>query len=290
LKKNPYTLPADAASFIPHRDTMRLIDSLDMVEPDIGKASMTIRRESIFYESHLGLNPVAFVELIAQTAAAHNGYMNLINKKPVRPGFLAAVKDFYINGSAPEGNKVYININRVLDLNQATVLEGNVISENGVEFAAGTLNMWIFDDALPLPSDSGHGIPFDGNPMPYPVRSSDGRDAVSTYVINHIRVQQTDEATLSPDFVGFKGHFPGLPVLPGIVTLQMAVISTEALLKKRIRLHKVDKTKFIQPTLPNQWVNIECRIDHDEKGPFSRVQFFLNHQKIASVILHFEEV
>ena len=296
MNQNPYTLPADVRSFIPHRDAMLLINSLDIVEPDTGKASAIIRRENIFYEPLTGLNPVAFVELIAQTAAAHNGYMDLMHKSPIHPGFLAAIKDFHTNGIVKEGDSLHIHIQRVLEINNATVLEGRVESENGAKIAAGTLNLWIFDEVLLLPQERGNEIPVNGKLIPSGIKLGKNRDAVSSYITDHIRIQKADEAMLAagicfaPDFVGFKGHFPNSPILPGIITLQVAVVSTEILLKNRICLKKVDKTKFLQPALPNQWVNIECTIHKDEKGQYSRVQFSADNHKIASVMLHFEEI
>jgi len=296
MKKNLFTLPSDARFFIPHRDAMLMIDTLDVVEPDMGKASVLIRKDNIFYEDDVGLNPVAYVECIAQTAAAHNGYMDLMEQNTVRPGFLAAVKDFHVPCPAKEGDKLDIQVKRILEINHATVLEGKITTGGGVTVAVGTLNLWIIDDELPSSVGAADKNLSAGTPLPSGFEIGRSRDLVSRYILDHLRLVNTDKDMVSAgirfnsDFIGFNGHFPASPVLPGIVTLQMAVISTEICLNNRIQLLKVDKTKFMQPALPDQWVDIECKARKEEKDCASRVTFSTDDRKIASVMLHYVQL
>ncbi len=48
---NVHTLPSDVESFVPHRDSMLLLDKLQKVELDTGQAEVTVRSSNIFYEN-----------------------------------------------------------------------------------------------------------------------------------------------------------------------------------------------------------------------------------------------
>jgi len=296
MKKNLFTLPSDARFFIPHRDAMLMIDTLDVVEPDMGKASVIIREDNIFYEADAGLNPVAYVECIAQTAAAHNGYMDLMDQRAVRPGFLAAVKDFHVPCPVEEGDKIDIQVKRILEINNATVIEGGITNGDGATVAVGTLNLWIIENELPSLVGVVDKNLSAGTPLPSGFGIGRPRDLVSRYILDHFRLVNTDKdmvtagISFNSDFIGFNGHFPSSPVLPGIVTLQIAVISTEICLNNPIQLLKVDKTKFMQPVLPDQWVDIECKVRKDEKECTSRVTFSADDRKIASVMLQYVQL
>ena len=62
----------------------------------------------------------------------------------------------------------------------------------------------------------------------------------------------------SPDFIGFSGHFPGNPILPAIVQIMMALISTEKYKGCRLEAAGVEKAKFHIPIQPDQEIEVEC--------------------------------
>ena len=49
------------------------------------------------------------------------------------------------------------------------------------------------------------------------------------------------------EFIGFQGHFPGKPVLPGVCNIQAVIVMLQALEKKDIRLKEVVSAKFLSP-------------------------------------------
>ncbi len=293
---NVYPLPSEVLPFVSHRGVMLLIDRLEKVEPDKGQAGMTVKNSNIFYENKSGLNPVAFIELIAQTAAAYNGYVDMSNNRPVRPGFLVGVKEFQITGSAAAGDKLEIEIKRILDIYNATVIEGNVRLDDGTTIAAGVLNLWIFNEEPPSAPDVPAAVPIPGEHSEAAVELGRDRCAVGSYIFESLRIVKADEEKLTtciafePRFIGFQGHFPQAPILPGVVMLQTAVASTELLLKKCLRFKTVDKAKFMDQVLPNQMLKTECTVSSGAEGRQSRVQLSVDDKKVASVIFSFEEV
>ena len=292
---NLYPLPSDVLSFVSQRGGMLLIDQLEKVEPDKGRASMTVRNSNVFYEHKGGLNPVAFIELIAQTAAAYNGYIDMSNNRPVRPGFLVGVKEFQITGSAAAGDKLEIEINRVLEIYNATVLDGKICSDDGTTIASGILNLWILNEEPPSAPDVADTVPVSGEHSKAAVELGRDRCAVGSYIFERLRIVKKEEDKLTtciafePGFIGFQGHFPQAPILPGVVMLQTAVASTELLLKKCLRFSKVDKAKFMDQVLPNQLLKAECTVSSGAKGRQSRVQLSVDDKKVASVIFRCEE-
>jgi 3-hydroxyacyl-[acyl-carrier-protein] dehydratase len=54
------------------------------------------------------------------------------------------------------------------------------------------------------------------------------------------------------DFTGFKGHFPGRPVLPGVCKIQAVIAALELWHKKNICIKEISMAKFFSPVFDNQ--------------------------------------
>lgn len=61
-------------------------------------------------------------------------------------------------------------------------------------------------------------------------------------------------------FVGFDGHFPDNPVLPGVVMIQVALTMARIHLKNELRLSQIKKAKFVQPVLADDPVIFEVML------------------------------
>ena len=69
-----------------------------------------------------------------------------------------------------------------------------------------------------------------------------------------------------PEFIGFKGHFPNRPVLPGVCSIQAVTAIFKTLKKEEIRLREIVLAKFFTPVSANQELFFECRNTKEEKG------------------------
>ena len=61
------------------------------------------------------------------------------------------------------------------------------------------------------------------------------------------------------DFVGFAGHFPGFPLLPGIVQLLLAQCVVEDGTGRPQRLGEVNHAKFLEQVPPEATLTVRCR-------------------------------
>ena len=49
------------------------------------------------------------------------------------------------------------------------------------------------------------------------------------------------------EFIGFQGHFPGKPILPGVCKIQAVMVMLQAWEKRDIRLKEIVSAKFLSP-------------------------------------------
>lgn len=52
------------------------------------------------------------------------------------------------------------------------------------------------------------------------------------------------------DHPAFPGHFPGRPIVPGVVLLERAILFAESLLGKRVDRWQIGNAKFLSPVGP----------------------------------------
>lgn len=70
--------------------------------------------------------------------------------------------------------------------------------------------------------------------------------------------QHAVEMTIAPDWVFFKGHFDGMPVLPGVVQLSRIVRVEIAKTWPELEVvRRVSKLKFHEPILPGNAIQIQ---------------------------------
>ncbi len=62
----------------------------------------------------------------------------------------------------------------------------------------------------------------------------------------------------SNQFLGFDGHFPGQPVLPGVCMLKAVAVTLEDWHGRGIRVEEVRKARFLSPIRPGQPLEVKC--------------------------------
>jgi 3-hydroxymyristoyl/3-hydroxydecanoyl-(acyl carrier protein) dehydratase len=87
---------------------------------------------------------------------------------------------------------------------------------------------------------------------------------------------------IAPDHPALAGHFPGMPVVPGVVLLDHALQAIGAALGADLSACRIASVKFLSPVLPGQAVEVL----HD--GGDGAIRFTLMHgeRKVASGVIH----
>jgi 3-hydroxymyristoyl/3-hydroxydecanoyl-(acyl carrier protein) dehydratase len=68
------------------------------------------------------------------------------------------------------------------------------------------------------------------------------------------------------EFVGFKGHFPGRPVLPGVCLIQTALVALSRVLDKPVELKRLVSAKWMAPVLPGEEIVLSLSLKDPENS------------------------
>jgi 3-hydroxyacyl-[acyl-carrier-protein] dehydratase len=93
------------------------------------------------------------------------------------------------------------------------------------------------------------------------------------------------EFALPPDFAGFRGHFAGNPVMPGVCIIAAVLLGAETTLGCPLRLARLTASKFYSPVLPNLRVDLEAAISAHETGYQVKARLSAGGRKVAAVTL-----
>lgn len=66
---------------------------------------------------------------------------------------------------------------------------------------------------------------------------------------------------IAPDHPALPGHFPGHPVVPGVVLLDHAVMLIAAALAQPLEIFQIATVKFLSPVSPGEQVTIDYKTD-----------------------------
>ncbi len=129
-------LPMDAAPLLPQKPPMRLVTRLLAASASSGGealAECVLEASSPFADGQGNINPVAFIEMAAQTCAAAQGYAD--TGRPAREGFLVGVRDFTCAGTAGAGAKtgevLHVRIRPVAELDGFILVDAAVSRPQG---------------------------------------------------------------------------------------------------------------------------------------------------------------
>ena len=89
-----------------------------------------------------------------------------------------------------------------------------------------------------------------------------------------------------PEFTGFRGHFPGRPVLPGVCMVQAVTTALAARRNGPVRLQRIVSAKWFAPVTPGAELQFACHERRDETGGVTtRARITCGEVKIADLTL-----
>ncbi len=119
-------MPVPVASFIPHGDPMRLVDTLHSVGERIATAGVTVRADMPFVDEDGVLSDAAFLEMIAQAAAAMGGFGKRGKGRGREAGLMLGTRNLEILGEARIGDQLSIEVFKSARLGEFGIVEGCV--------------------------------------------------------------------------------------------------------------------------------------------------------------------
>ncbi len=108
-------------------------------------------------------------------------------------------------------------------------------------------------------------------------------------VLSHIRDAEDDhyELRVPPDLIHFRGHFPGLPILPGVVLVDWIVCLAAKQTEAARHIQSIDQLKFVAPVPPAALVSLQ--LTHEPQRCRVRFRARLGARDCASGVLVYQE-
>ena len=92
--------------------------------------------------------------------------------------------------------------------------------------------------------------------------------------------------TFPPDYVGFQGHFPDNPILPGVCLIEAVLGVLERAWSQSLRLREIRSAKFRDPIKPGQAIVVHCASSIAGSGLRVSARVSRLGAHVADLVLH----
>jgi len=137
-------LPCPADILVPQRSPMLLVNRLLRRDREVESALVEafVPGDGVFVDPEGELLPEYFVELVAQSMAAVNGYDCRCDGLGSGRGFLVGIEDFFWQGGAVPEETLQVEMEKTFEFEQVTVMSGRVLNKAGKVLAGGEIKVW----------------------------------------------------------------------------------------------------------------------------------------------------
>ncbi len=133
--------PVDVKDLIPQKDPMRFVNEILVIKEKEVYISFTVPADSPFVDNDGSLDEVTFMEMVAQSVAAHVGLSECAESGEPLKGFLLGCNNFVIKEKAKVGDKLVIKISKQAAFGEFTIIDGS-ITKGDVLLASGEIKIW----------------------------------------------------------------------------------------------------------------------------------------------------
>lgn len=88
----------------------------------------------------------------------------------------------------------------------------------------------------------------------------------------------------------FQGHFPGSPLLPGVMQIEMVRFVLEKARKKQFTIHHIKKNKFLKPILPGDPIQVEMDCSEKDNATAVTAKLLVNKDTAGILKMTFSPV
>jgi len=133
-------LPLSIGEFIPQRAPMKMVDTLLSIGERRAEIETLLTEDNLFVDEAGLLESAAYIEIIAQAAAALNGFQ--LRNRPEKPeGFLMGGKKIKVHGSAHLGDRLVTSVRKAHKFEDFGIICGR-IKRNGQCLAEGEITVY----------------------------------------------------------------------------------------------------------------------------------------------------
>jgi radical SAM protein with 4Fe4S-binding SPASM domain len=136
-----HRLPLKASRLVPHKPPMLIVDELTKVGERESVSELEISKDSILIEEGDKICDVFYLEMIAQSVAAFNGFKNMGNGGASIEGYLLGIKNLEILGDASTGDKLRVCTYEVAKFDEFGIIKGEIFKGKEM-LARGEIKVW----------------------------------------------------------------------------------------------------------------------------------------------------
>jgi radical SAM protein with 4Fe4S-binding SPASM domain len=145
MNRHPHAsggLPCAAGPLVPHAPPMRMVDELLEIGERSAVTRYTVPADSPFADGSGRLAGEAALEIIAQAAAALNGYRNRQGGGDGRPeGLLLGCRELRVEGEIRAGDRIEVRLRKLARLGPFGIVSAEVHGR-GTRLASGEIKLW----------------------------------------------------------------------------------------------------------------------------------------------------
>lgn len=134
-------LPTAVGSMIPQQAPMRLVDNLISVGERVAVVESAVKSDHLFVNADGTLEAAAYLEMIAQAAAAMNGFRTQVRAGNEVEGYLLGARKLEVLKPARLGDTLRIHVFKATRFGDFGIIEGKIF-RNETLLANGEIKVW----------------------------------------------------------------------------------------------------------------------------------------------------
>ncbi len=153
-KSDIMALPLPLDGIIPQMPPMRLVDTIDKLAERSAGCSVSIKEGMPFADENGSIDNVAYLEMMAQSIAALNGFRNIGKSDTAPEGYLLGAKKLIINSEAMVGERLSVFVFKYASYGDFGIVKA-IVKRNNEVLATGEIKIWHKTDQEPGIGDQG---------------------------------------------------------------------------------------------------------------------------------------
>jgi 3-hydroxyacyl-[acyl-carrier-protein] dehydratase len=259
---------------------MLILEELRECTEEFARGAMVVQPGNPYLSARGMLGAAAYPELVAQLFAAGRGYLVRSEAQAPQVGYMVGISDFRIAREASFGERLLIEIESARRIANVAMITGSV--KSGEErLAEGQIKLYLAE-SIERPACLMSIESQECN-----VRNSIFESLHSIGVLPD-GLGVFAEFCFRSDASVFCGHFPGYPILPGVVLIEATQAVCEKTAGKPLAVRQIEWAKYARTILPEEMVRLE--IKPTEKAGTQLARFTRDGQLTASILLRMGEI